>query len=285
MFSSYRWLLHCCTTATRAFPGAFRAILQSFPGPRSLICALTTAPRCPDPGRHLLHLNLSIFCIFPDPASSTNVYINGVDILADIAVLRQMVARRLEAAAPPPTSTAVGPTAGPTRLPSSLPSDTAPSSVPPSTVPSPSPTIALRDLPSLVRAGYTLYRLQGRARPPGNDARGWYRDLCAAYRMRPVACDETAPGRPGLFGTANREFDGVGLPYAPTNSAGTGAAGFTCQLNMGIERESGWQHTITFFQTYMVSEFAMSCICATEGGRVLWMSMRALDLLNLLQAL
>ena len=64
-------------------------------------------------------------------------------------------------------------------------------------------------LPTLTRAGITLFRLPAAVIPAGVDAEAWYQGLCAGFGLRPVACDEN------FKGTANRAYNGASLPMDP----------------------------------------------------------------------
>ena len=100
----------------------------------------------------------------------------------------------------------------------------------PSTTPTAAPTVVFR---TLVRYGYTLFRLQGAVIPAG-DAKTWYQGLCAAYGLRPVACHDT-------WGTMPGTYNAVQLPVHP----------FSCGVNRYITQESGWPNTITFYHSDM----------------------------------
>ena len=91
-------------------------------------------------------------------------------------------------------------------------------------------TTCTAGLPTLVRAGYTLFRLRGFVIPLG-DAKSWYRGLCAAVGLRPVSCNNN-------HGTQYREYNAVPLPQDP----------FSCQVGAYITAQSGWQDTITYYQ-------------------------------------
>ena len=91
-------------------------------------------------------------------------------------------------------------------------------------------TTCTAGLPSLVRAGFTLFRLRGFAIALG-DAKSWYQGLCAAVGLRPVSCNEN-------HGTQYREYNAGTLPQTPCS----------CQLGAYITAQSGWQHTIPFCQ-------------------------------------
>ena len=85
-------------------------------------------------------------------------------------------------------------------------------------------------LPTLVRAGHTLFRLPGVVIPAG-DARRWYQGLCESVGLRPVACYEGT-------GTQNRAYNAVPLLASP----------FSCQVGTYITAQSGWPATITIYQ-------------------------------------
>ena len=136
-------------------------------------------------------------------ASGKKVFIDGVDILARVETLDAVVGNmsamigqlRLElresiaglTTAPSTVPTTSGPSAAPS---SGTPTSGTPTPPPTTLVPTNTPSRGTGSLLSEAWGGFRIFRLPGLQRPSGNDARGWYRDHCMSYGLRPVVCDD-----------------------------------------------------------------------------------------------
>lgn len=145
--------------------------------------------------------------------------------------LRQLAQTRAPAtSAPTPAPTSGTPTSGtPTPPPTAL-------------VPTNTPSRSTGSLLSEAWGGFRIYRLPSLQRPSGIDARGWYRDHCMSYGLRPVVCDDGTHQYDYSDGVdAVRDFNAVALPQVP----------FSCDLSPFIESNTDWTDTVTFYQANM----------------------------------
>lgn len=193
----------------------------------------------PDLGN--LHINAT---------GGTTVFIDGVDVLQEIAVLRQQIARLMATAAPTTTApTTDTPTASPSTDP-----------------PTGAPTTRYAGLPSWTAAGHTVFRLPASARPSGTDHRLWYRDLCVLYGLRPVMCANDGTSAASWvddnYDLSGLHYMGVGLPYTE----------FQCSLvcsGCPINANTRWAAShplVAYNQREYCAAGSHACTCYAANG-------------------